>query len=71
VLVIERRSNMPIDFAKMTDEEFDEILEQVVIKNANQLLLVPGAYELFSEYFNNEVLSIWEEREISRTQCGE
>ena len=45
---------------EMTNEEFDEILADIVKENAGNLLTIPGAYEVFSEHFNNEVLSRWE-----------
>lgn len=51
-----------MDYDKMTNEEFDNILQELVKENASTLLTIPGAYEVFSEHFNNEVLHIWEER---------
>ncbi len=49
------------DYSKMTDEEFDSILADLVFENAGTLLEIPGVYEAVSEHFNNEVLSRWEE----------
>ncbi len=48
------------DYSKMTSIEFDSILEDLMHENANTLLAVPGAYEVFSEHFNNEILDRWE-----------
>jgi len=49
-------------YAKMTDDDFDRILAQILDEmTGEQLLQVPGAYEAFSEHFNNEVLEKWEE----------
>lgn len=48
-------------YEAMTDEEFYTILEEVVAETpAGVLLQIPGAYEVFSEHFNNEVLERWE-----------
>lgn len=47
-------------YAKMTDSDFDTILERLVEENAHNLLTVPGVYEAVKEHFNNDVLEIWE-----------
>ena len=48
------------DYSKMTDEEFDRILTaQVSELTAGDILQIPGAYEVFSEHFNNAVLDEW------------
>jgi hypothetical protein len=49
------------DYTKMTDQDYDDILEDIVKENVSTLLSVPGAHEVFSEYFNNEVLNQWAE----------
>ena len=52
------------DYDRLTDAEFDEILESIVSQTpAGVLLTIPGAYEVLSEHFNNEVLEIWEMRQ--------
>ena len=43
-------------YEKMTQQEFDEILWEKV---GNDYSHVPGAYEVFSEYYNNDVLDEW------------
>ena len=50
-------------YAKMTDADFDRILTDIVNSHTGEQLIkgVPGAYEVFSEHFNNEVLEKWEE----------
>jgi hypothetical protein len=55
-----------MDYSKMTKQEFQNILEELIMGNAATLLTIPGAYELFSEHFNNEVLKIWYERQTGK-----
>lgn len=52
-----------MDCNNLKDEEFDSILSEIVKENASNLLTIPGAYEIFSEYFNNDVLERWEQRQ--------
>ena len=48
-------------YAKMTQEDFDTILEEIINKHpASHLLTVPGVYEVIREHYNNEVLEFWE-----------
>jgi hypothetical protein len=48
-------------YDKMTSEDFQRILEELVHASTTDLLMsLPGAYEVFSEHFNNEVLDQWE-----------
>lgn len=47
------------DYTQMTDDEFNDILSQIVFDNASTLMDVPGVYEAVSEYFNNAVLDEW------------
>ncbi|MDY0282382.1 MAG: hypothetical protein RBR35_17685 [Salinivirgaceae bacterium] len=49
----------PNKYAKMSQEEFDSLLNDCIKDNAANLLSIPGAYEVFSEHFNNEVLDRW------------
>ena len=52
------------DYSKMTDDDFDRILlELVEEEKASTLLQIPGVYEVVSEYFNNEVLSMWDDEQ--------
>jgi len=46
------------DYSRMTNEEFTEILEDLCDSD----LTVPGAYEIYAEHYNNEVLEVWAER---------
>ena len=41
---------------EITQEQFDNELERLVVENAHSLLLIPGVYEAVSEYFNNEII---------------
>lgn len=51
-------------YDKMTQEDFDRILEEILSDyKGNQLLLIPGIYEVVSEHFNNDVLRQWEEEQ--------
>jgi hypothetical protein len=49
-------------FDHMTDDEFRDILEDIVAEEGANILSVPGVYESASEHFNNEVLRRWEEK---------
>jgi len=53
---------MKSKYGKMTDADFDSILEEILNEHTgSQLLLIPGVYECVSEHFNNEVLDRWEQ----------
>ena len=46
----------------ITDDEFDGILLSILeAEGAQTLLMIPGVYEILSEYYNNDVLGIWED----------
>lgn len=52
-------------YAKMTNEEFQEILVEIINENLpSDLLCIPGIYEILSEEFNNDILTRWEERQV-------
>jgi hypothetical protein len=54
-------------YCKMTDEDFDRLLSAQVGKlSPGQILALPGAYEVFSEELNNEVLDAWQAERLSR-----
>jgi hypothetical protein len=55
-------TNRKNPFDAMTQEQFDDILGQVVSENCGALLGVPGAYEVFAEHYHNEVLDRWAEK---------
>jgi len=45
------------DYSQITDDQFTAALERIIGEHSPaQLLAVPGAYEVLSEYFNNEAL---------------
>lgn len=51
-------------YSKMTDEDFDEILKDVLEDVCTgELLSIPGIYEILAEEYNNEVLDRWERRQ--------
>lgn len=51
------------DYSKMTTEDFDHILSrQIKIDGPEWIVFnVPGVYEIVSEYYNNAVLTEWDE----------
>lgn len=54
---------MPSKYDKMTQEEFDDILSDLVNQAGSDVLMsIPGIYEIVSEHFNNDVLDAWEEK---------
>ena len=52
-------------YDKLTDEEFDNILAELMDEDgpASALLSIPGIYEVVSEYYNNDILDMWERRQ--------
>ena len=52
------------DYSKLTTEEYDEILQELVEKEPAGILLgIEGVYEAVSEHFHNEVLDVWRRRQ--------
>jgi hypothetical protein len=49
---------------KLTDEEFDEMLRQIIDEEycAEDLLKIPGIDEILSEHFSAEIVTRWEEK---------
>lgn len=48
------------DYSKMTQDDFNNTLSDILYDmTGEQLLDIPGIYEILSEYFNNEVLEQW------------
>lgn len=48
-----------MDNVEITDAQFDAALEELLSElSANQLLDIPGIYEILSEYFNNDIIEI-------------
>lgn len=55
-----------MSYKAMSTEDFNRILEEILSDyRGNQLLDIPGFYEIVSEYFNNDVLELWEEEQDS------
>jgi hypothetical protein len=51
------------DYSAMTQEDFDNILEELAVEQgAYSLLSIPGVYEAVSEAFNNDILDLWVDR---------
>ena len=52
------------DYSKMTQEDFDYILFDLIAReDPTFLATIPGVYEILSEYYNNDVLSKWAEEQ--------
>jgi len=51
-----------VDYSKMKDEEFQEILEEIVNEEGANILSIGDVYSELSEHFNNDVLDRWAER---------
>ena len=57
------------DYSKMTQEDFNNILTNILSRQTGaQLLSIPGIYEVVSEHFNNEILEEWEEPTIEEKE---
>lgn len=41
-------------------EDFDRILQDLVIEEASTLLSIDGIYEIIAEHFNNDIIDLWE-----------
>ena len=53
------------DYSKMTTEEFDNILTEILQAepHAGVVLHIPGVYEIVAEEYNNAVLDEWRRRQ--------
>jgi len=51
------------DIQTLTDAEFDRRLQEKVVRDAAQLLSIPGIYEAVSEHYNNEILEEYEQED--------
>jgi len=49
---------MSKEIDSINQEDFDRELERLVQRDAKTLLSIPGAYEVFSEEYNNEIIEI-------------
>lgn len=48
------------DYSKMTNEEFDNILDTLAHQHGvSWLLALPGVYEIVAEELNNDILDYW------------
>lgn len=53
-----------MDYSKLGNEKFDQLLlEEVKRLSAEEILAVPGVYEIMREEFNNAVLEAWEKEQ--------
>lgn len=41
-------------------EEFDKILESIIVEEGSAIFVVPGIYEVLAEHYNNIILATWE-----------
>jgi hypothetical protein len=49
-----------MDYSKMTDEEFYDILEDIVVEEGRNILSIGDVFSILAEEYNNEVLDRWE-----------
>lgn len=57
------------DWPNIPQEEFDRILTGILREmRGDQLLTIPGIYEILAEEFNNDVLDVWEEAQSIRAE---
>ena len=55
---------MQKNYANITDEDFERILRDILRDmTGEQLISIFGIYEILSEEFNNDVLTMWEEEQ--------
>ncbi|MCP4156670.1 MAG: hypothetical protein GY757_53650 [bacterium] len=56
------------DYKDMTQEEFDQILIDLLDDApASHLLTIPGIYEILAEHYNNEILDAWTDKKEGDT----
>jgi len=48
-------------YDKMTYEDEARILTEIIREEGVAIMCIPGIYDILREYFNNEILSRWEE----------
>jgi len=60
---------MPKDYSWVTQEMFDEKLQELVECHAWQILMIPDIYTLLVEYYNNEILELLEEEKEDNERC--
>jgi hypothetical protein len=57
------------DYSTCSVEDFDKILSKIVDElPGSTLLTIPGIYEILSEYFNNDVLEEWKNKQLEHNQ---
>lgn len=55
--------NTDCDYSKMTDDDFNGILEDLVAKmSACEILAIGDVNAILREELNNEVLEVWEQQ---------
>ena len=51
-------------YSGITDKEFDALLVTILEgMTAAELLSLEGVYEIVAEYYNNEILDMWEAKQ--------
>jgi hypothetical protein len=59
------------DYSKMTQEEFDEILMEIISEmTPASIMAITGVGEILREELNNEVLERWEQKSNSSETVG-
>lgn len=60
---------MPNHYAKMTQDEFNRLLADVIDEEnpkASDLLMIGGIFEVLSERYNNAVLEKWDAEQADK-----
>jgi len=56
------------DYSWVTQEMFDNKLQEIVECHAAQVIMIPDVYALLADYYNDEVLELLEEEK--EDECG-
>jgi len=54
-----------MDYSKITDQDFDRILRQIIEEEGGNILLVPNIYSELAEFYGNEVLDRWADEQTA------
>ena len=54
-----------MDYSKITDQDFDRILRQIIEEEGANILLVPNIYSELAEFYTNEVLDKWADEQTT------
>jgi len=56
-------------YKDLTQEKFDDLLMELIgHKTVSSIISLQGIYEILSEEYNNDVLTLWEEKQIENEE---